>query len=231
MTTVKRTDSIVWVMLSMALVLTAAGCGSGEHDHDHGEEAAAAEQGRTLPIPGSAGDELPEGHPPVGTGGDIIPPPPGSGSGSAGLAWQTPDGWVEEPPSSQMRKAQYRVPGSAGDGQCVVFYFGPGQGGEPMANAARWAGQFAQPGGGDPIAAMKTREETIGGRSVLHVETTGTYQNPMASDPPLENAMLLAAIVQGPDANWFFKLTGPVDTVEAQRDAFGGLIASITSGS
>ena len=46
-----------------------------------------------------------------------------------------------------MRHAQYRVPGGNGDGECIVFYFGPGEGGDPMSNARRWAGQFDQPDG------------------------------------------------------------------------------------
>ena len=72
----------------------------------------------------------------------IEPPAPGSGTGMTGLSWKTPADWVARPPSSAMRKAQYRVPGEAGDAECVVFYFGPGQGGDAMANAERWAAQW-----------------------------------------------------------------------------------------
>ena len=42
--------------------------------------------------------------------------------------------------------------------------------------------------------------------------------------------MLLGAIVQGPDANWFFKLTGPRDTIEANRSGFDSLIGSMRAG-
>jgi hypothetical protein len=41
--------------------------------------------------------------------------------------------------------------------------------------------------------------------------------------------MLLGAIAQGPDANWFFKFTGPAGTVRAQRAAFEGMIRSLKS--
>ena len=34
-------------------------------------------------------------------------------------------------------------------------------------------------------------------------------------------------IAQGPDANWFFRATGPRATLEAQRAAFDGLVHSI----
>ena len=126
-----------------------------------------------------------------------------------------------------MRKAQYRVPGPGGDAECVVFYFGPGQGGDPMANAVRWAGQFQQPDGRPSTDVMKTATRTVGERSVLTVEVTGTYTNPMVDNVARQDQMLLGAIVEGPDANWFFKLTGPISTVSAQRDAFGALIESV----
>jgi len=142
-----------------------------------------------------------------------------------------PDGWVEEQPSSSVRRAQYRVPGPAGDAECVVFYFGPGQGGDPMSNALRWASQFTQPGGGSSTDVLKTRDESVGDLSVLRVEVTGDYANNMASPPQqIADAMLLGAIVEGPDANWFFKLTGPRDTVEAARRGFDALLSSMRSG-
>jgi len=43
--------------------------------------------------------------------------------------------------------------------------------------------------------------------------------------------MLLGAIAEGPDANWFFKLTGPEATVEAQRAGFEALLKSLRKGS
>jgi hypothetical protein len=41
---------------------------------------------------------------------------------------------------------------------------------------------------------------------------------------------LLGAVAPGPDANWFFKLTGPDKTVTAQRDAFIGMVKSLKPG-
>jgi hypothetical protein len=48
--------------------------------------------------------------------------------------------------------------------------------------------------------------------------------------PERPNYMLLGAIAQGPDANWFFRATGPRATLEAQRAAFDGLIRSLRRG-
>ena len=54
-----------------------------------------------------------------------------------GLTWTPPSDWVAETPSSSMRRAQYRIAGPGGPAECAVFYFGPGQGGDAKANAAR----------------------------------------------------------------------------------------------
>jgi hypothetical protein len=164
----------------------------------------------------------------------IAPPPPGAGTGATGLTWTVPAGWASEVPSTSMRKAQYRVPGSAGDAECIVFYFGPGQGGGAMANAQRWATQFTLDDGRPGDAGMTTESRKVGGMEVLVVAVSGTYQGGFrmqAQQPaPEPNQMLLAAIAEGPDANWFFKLTGPRATVEEQRAAFDELVASFTPG-
>jgi hypothetical protein len=132
-----------------------------------------------------------------------------------------------------MRRAQYRVPGPGGDGECYVFYFGPGQGGTPMANAERWASQFADEKGQPAMAAMKTRTEKVGGADVLFVETRGTFMSGgMMGDQVVAKpgSALLGAVVEGPDANWFFKLTGPEATVSAQRAAFETMVRSVQHG-
>lgn len=211
------------------------------------QPAAAAGQGQLLSghAPAAA-PALPADHPPIGDPhlaagtmmggapmGGVPVVPAGSGEGAAGLRWSVAGDWVAEPPANAMRRAQYRVPGAAGDGECVVFYLGPGQGGDARANAERWASQFVQPDGRPPLAAMKTRNETIDGAAVLIVESTGTYMagGMMGGDAtPKEGWGLLGAIVPGPDADWFFKLTGPAKTVDAQRAAFDSMIRSVRRG-
>ncbi len=133
-----------------------------------------------------------------------------------------------------MRKAQYRIPGPGGDGECAVFYFGPNQGGDPTSNAARWAGQFKQPDGKPPEQAMKTSLIHVQGVPVMVVETRGIYTGgmTMGMQPAEEKPgwALLGAIAEGPDANWFFKFTGPEKTVTAQRAAFDAMIKSLKKG-
>jgi hypothetical protein len=61
---------------------------------------------------------------------------------------------------------------------------------------------------------------------------TGTYAGGMggAVSEPRPGFMLLGAVVEGPDANWFFKLTGPEQTVRAQRSAFEQMVRSVKRG-
>jgi hypothetical protein len=206
-----------------------AACGAGG---DTTSTSAAANP------PPAQEEGLPAGHPTLSTPPSadsvITPPPPGSGTGEAGLAWTVPEGWISETPSSAMRRAQYRIPGAAGDGELVVFYFGPGQGGDAMSNAVRWANQFGQPDGRPSEEALKTERIMVGDIPVLLTEIVGTYSGGMTmmggQSAELDNHMLLGAVAEGGDANWFFKCTGPAATLTAEREAFRLMIDSLARG-
>jgi len=160
--------------------------------------------------------------------------PEGAGTGKTALAWTAPSAWISEKPASSMRRAQYKVPGSAGDGECVVFYFGPGQGGDPVSNANRWAEQFSLADGSPAASTMTTSELEVGGLKVFVVEVAGTYSGGMtmtaAPPTPKPDYRLLGAVAPGPDANWYFKFTGPDATVKQQRDAFLAMVRSLKHG-
>lgn len=192
-------------------------------------ESATAEQ-----VPISAGEPLPQGHPPIDDATQmLIQPPAGSGQAGDALAWADPVGWVPVPPSSTMRRAQYRVPGEAGDAEFVAFYFGPGEGGDARANVIRWADQFGQADGRSSRDVLVTERIDVGGIAVLLAEVTGIYSGGMAGiggpSETLPGYMLLGAIAQGPDANWFFKFTGPEVTVRENREKFMAVIESLRS--
>ncbi len=42
--------------------------------------------------------------------------------------------------------------------------------------------------------------------------------------------MLMGAIAEGADANWFFKFTGPAATVRPERESFMAMINSLSPG-
>jgi hypothetical protein len=173
------------------------------------EPAEASRPPRTLPLPGAARQEVVARQ----------------------LRWEVPEEWIAEAPRTAMRNAQYRVPGAAGDGECIVYYFGPGQGGDATANAVRWAQQFEQPGGASSLDAMRLTTLEGTSVSVRLVEVTGTYDGGMTmTDAPAERKpgyMLLGAIAEGPDAPWFFKFTGPEATVRARRGEFLQMMKSL----
>ena len=131
-----------------------------------------------------------------------------------------------------MRAATYSVPAAAGDatgGECVVNFFGPGQGGGIDANIDRWKAQVQGPDGAP--APAKIDKRTAHGVRITLLDTSGSYSGmggPMAPSPkPVAGYRLLGAIVEGPGGNVFFKFTGPAKTVAAHQKNFEQLLASI----
>ena len=229
----RRKASAAVLMVAAFLVL---GCGGGAKENPQENSASSA----AAPAPPSgAPAQAPTGAPSgsaiplVDSRGNLVPGMPSAAPAEAGgsLTWTVPASWIEEPPASSMRKAQYSLPAALGDpepGQCAVFYFGAGQGGDIQGNVDRWAAQFADAAGGQP--APKVTEGTVAGRKVMKVTTEGTYTpSPMMGGDltPRPGQMLLGAIVEGPDSNWFFKCTGPKKTVQLHRKEFDALIDSV----
>jgi hypothetical protein len=214
---------IVRSILLAATLVAVVACGGSSDDPAVPESS---------PAPGTAQGELPPGHPSLDPGandGMIAAPPPGSGAGTAGLTWTAPAGWVEETPANPMRKAQYRV---GDDGMCVVYYFGPGEGGDAQSNVGRWADQFDQPDGRPSREVMVFERIEVVGTPVTLVEVAGTYNEGMMGGQAKANPgfMLLGAIAEGPDANWFFKFTGPESTLNKEKTAFRGMVESLHRG-
>lgn len=145
----------------------------------------------------------------------------------AGVHWTRPEGWGVLPPR-QMRIATYSLPGAEGDaegGECAVFYFGSGQGGDITANIDRWVNQFEN---GKPQQSLKE----VNGLKVTLVQIAGTYLAPggpmMQSQGKKENYRLLGAIVDAPEGSVFFKLTGPEKTIAANEADFNKLVGSLS---
>lgn len=148
---------------------------------------------------------------------------------AAGLKWTAPAGWSNRG-SQPMRAATYIVPAASGDrmtAECVVYYFGPGQGGSVQANIDRWKSQFTQ--GGKPAEARVGRR-TVHGLPVTTIETAGDYSGmggPLATTPTIEKSYrLLGAIIEGPQGSIFIKFTGPAKTVGANQSRFEQLVDS-----
>lgn len=150
-------------------------------------------------------------------------------SAPLGVTWQEPEGFKRVPKESPVRRATYLVPRAGSDtqdGELVVFYFGPGQGGGVDANITRWVQQFQGASSGDVHRA--TRDANGLKQHTVEIDK-GTFNSQMPGDPspPRQDYALLGAIVEAPTGSYFFKLTGPRATVKAARDAFYRFLDSI----
>jgi len=146
----------------------------------------------------------------------------------AGIEWSYPSRWTKGGVRA-MRVATYVVPQAEGDsdgGECAVFFFGAGQGGDVNSNIERWGSQFEDAG-----QAVKTTTQ-VNSMNVTRVEIAGTFLAPsgpmMESQGRKANYRLLGAIVEAPEGLVFFKFTGPQKTISTATAEFDAMIASIT---
>lgn len=153
--------------------------------------------------------------------------------GAERVEYQAPTGWVEQAPSSRMRQAQYLLPRAEGDGEdaeLVVFHF-PGQGGSVQANIARWIGQMSRPDGSPASDDATLSEKMVRGQKVTLLEVDGTYKSggmgPMTQAVSKPGYRMQAAIIETAGGPWFFKLTGPVATVEKWSDSWAEFVDSL----
>ena len=149
---------------------------------------------------------------------------------AGGLRWTPPAGWKSEG-TAPMRAATYKLPPAAGDrdgAECVVYYFGVGQGGSVQANMERWTAQFTATDGKPAPARIAKR--TVHGLAVTTIDVTGAYSGmggPMASAKAVkEGYRLLGAIIENPAGNVFLKFVGPARTVAHDQPQFEQLLES-----
>jgi len=151
-----------------------------------------------------------------------------------GISVLVPPGWLVVPPASSMRLAEYHLSGEAADAadaSLAVFYFGPNQGGSVEANIERWQDQFEQSGGEASGKGVKHWEKKIGEIALTLVDISGTYNGGMGpmgqSEAPKEGYRMLGGIAQAPAGLFFFKMVGPVPTVELWTESFEQYMDSV----
>ena len=143
-----------------------------------------------------------------------------------GIVWQKPTGWSDEG-VREMRVATYSVPATNGvAAECAIYYFGPGQGGDPKLNVERWLGEFEHPQGALHDSMM------VHGLQVTRARVRGEYRSHggMAGGTGSGSSAdqeLMGAIVEGPQGLVFFKLTGPSRAVSAAAPEFDRMIGSV----
>lgn len=146
-----------------------------------------------------------------------------------GLTAPKPPYWLEQPPKTSMRAANYVVPGSFGAdaADVIVFFFGAGQGGTVEQNIARWQGQFRSDDGG-LVEPEITRFQTAVGMPITVAQFTGSYMR-MGAPAPTPDQTLVAAVVEAPVGSVFIQLVGPTITVLRNRMDFVNMLEGIRS--
>ncbi|NNE00852.1 MAG: hypothetical protein HKN47_26350 [Pirellulaceae bacterium] len=157
-------------------------------------------------------------------GGGLPTTSPGSETGtrpvkpSDALKFERPDGWRDGKMSS-MRLAAFNVGPEAESAEVTVM----AAGGDLRANVARWIGQVIgeQPATDVVDTALENAEKLdVSGRPAQRFLLTGT-------DADSGNAIDATIVPLDSGASMFIKMTGPVATVNEQRDALGSFLQSL----
>jgi len=153
----------------------------------------------------------------------------------AGVTFTPPGEWTDQGPSG-MRKASYAFGPLAGDidsATVTVFYFGQGQGGDVDANIERWIAQMVDHQTGGPCTDIHKNDLEVHGMPVHAVSVAGDYLLTMGGpmmggDKTTKEGYFMSAVVlEGPQGNVFFKLTGPEKTARAMNEGFMAMMAQV----
>ncbi len=205
------------------------------------DQARSVEPSAPEPQRPSSGQNLPADHPPIDgesqragalpsqqggqQQGDQQGVPPEQFGKIGPLRWEAPENWRAVKPASNMRLAEYHLPpaSEAEPATLTVFHFGKGGGGSIQDNIDRWVGQFKEQTGEPEQTTRK-----VNGLDVHLVEATGTFNAGamMGGGEAQPGWRMHAAIVETPAGNFFFKLTGPKETVSSHDKGFEAFVSS-----
>lgn len=142
-----------------------------------------------------------------------------------------PAGWTENPSTSSMRAAQFKLPAPQGDeAEVIVYYFGQTGAGSVQANIDRWVNQFKQPDDKPSASVAKIEKATFAGQEASVVSVSGRYVAPaMPGGAPTDkpDQSLVAAIVPSPQGPYYFRLVGSKAAVAAQEGPFREALGSL----
>jgi hypothetical protein len=136
-----------------------------------------------------------------------------------GLSSAAPKDWKSVQAAGQFRHAEFVLPGEAGNAELIVFYFGPGGGGGPEANIARWKGMFRD-------ADARTEQFTVEGVKVTYLDISGTYLlrkrsfDPQEQPQPQPGSRMFAIVFESANGPYYIRLVGPEKTVAQHKPAF-----------
>jgi hypothetical protein len=140
----------------------------------------------------------------------------------AGMKSATPADWKEEPPSSNMRMAQFKLPKAEGDkedAELALFVF-PGGSGTVKQNLDRQIAKFQAEGRKD-----KTEKIMVGALEATYQDISGTFIKrpfPMAKEgTPMAGYRQLYVVFEAKDSKqYYMTLLGPQKTIEKHKKGF-----------
>ena len=132
------------------------------------------------------------------------------------LKYTLPAGWTEKP-ATTMRVASFEV---SADGKTADISVIPldGRGGGAAANVKRWRGQIGLPPVTEDEAAKLAEKVSVGDQPADLYDLDGGAQR------------IIAASYHRDDTEWFFKMTGDAQLVEAQKPAFISFLKTVQFG-
>lgn len=128
------------------------------------------------------------------------------------LHWTAPEGWAEQP-ATGFRKGSFLVRSADGKQADISVISFPQQAGGLLANVNRWRDQLKL----TPITneADAGTPMPVAGRDMFFVDLVGAKTRILGGIFPLNGE------------TWFFKMMGPDEVVEGQREAFRKFLGSV----
>lgn len=133
------------------------------------------------------------------------------------LDYTVPEGWIEKPGDS-FRLAIFGVPG---DAEATIS----SAGGDPVANINRWEGQLGLPPTPNVELRDRLKAVEVSGQPALWIRLDGERAGSKGDEPvPTSTIGVIAA---DGEKQYFLKLIGPTEAIEAAEDDFRKFLSSI----
>lgn len=156
----------------------------------------------------------------------------GSPMVAPGVMFTPPKSWTDQGPAT-MRITTYAYGPVEGDKDSAILaisYFGKDGGGPIKDNILRWIHQMKLANNVNPETIAVQSEITVDSMLAHIVELEGTYMSGgMMGSPavPKEGYRMTGAVLETPEGNLFFKLTGPSKTAQKMAADFAAVLLSV----
>lgn len=148
-------------------------------------------------------------------------PQPGmTGEAAPAVHWKAPAGWQEQP-ATGFRKGSFLVRGADGKQADISVISFPQTAGGLLANVNRWRDQLKLAPFTDESQAGAPM--TIAGQQMAFLDFVS--EQPLLPDG--SKSRILGAILPLGAETWFFKMMGPDELVESQRDSFRQFLETV----